>query len=235
MDTSQLFLSAGSYLNAQWRESRTPWSSKPTGSFITISREAGSGGSSLARLLARKLNAEAPNDVVWHVFEDNLTPTMLKAHHLPAHLARFLPEDRVSEVQASVGELFGLHPSLWELVQKTTDTMRDLAQRGHVILVGRGANFATAGLSNGVHVRLVATKEHRANYLTQRYGISHAEALGCNARCDLARHRYVKAYFGANDRDLSAYDLVINTARIALPEAARMIAGHTRAHASAGW
>jgi cytidylate kinase len=229
MDTSLLVSSAGSYLNAEWRGFRAPWRHpSKRGAFVTISREAGSGRSSLARLLARKLNAEAPDDVMWHIFEDNLTPTMLKAHHLPTHLARFLPEDRISEVQASIGEFVGLHPSLWDLVQKTNETMRDLAQRGHVILVGRGSNFATAGIAHGVHVRLAATKDHRANYLVQRYGISHEEALACNARCDLARHRYVKSYFDANDRDLAAYDMVLNSARVSLPDAAKIIA--TRVH-----
>jgi cytidylate kinase len=226
MDTSLTFLTAGSYLNAEWRGSRTPWNSKPAGSFVTISREAGSGGSSLARLLARKLNAEAPDDLSWLVFEDNLTPAMLKSNHLPTGYARFLPEGRVSEIQASIGEMIGLHPSLWELVQKTNATMRDLARRGHVILVGRGANFATAAIAHGVHVRLIAPKDHRARYLAQRCGVSESEARVHNAKCDNARHGYVKAYFAADDRDHAAYDLVINTARVPLVDAAKMIAAH---------
>lgn len=233
MDNAPIFLNACSYLNAEWRGSRAPWATAPTGPFVTISREAGSGGSSLARFLARKFNAEAPDGVAWQVFEDNLTPRMLKTNHLPTSIARFLPEGRVSEVQASIGEFVGLHPNLWELVQKTNETMRELARRGNVILVGRGANFATEGIPFGVHVRLIAPKKARAAYLTQRYGITESEALVYNGRCDSARHGYVKAYFNADDRDPSAYTLVINTSRVTLPEAARMICSHTRAGVSA--
>lgn len=226
MNPSPSFFSTGSYLNAEWRDSRSPWPGRlaTTDPFITISREAGSGGASLARLLARKLNAESSHDVTWRVFEDNLTPTMLKTHRLPRELARFLPEARVPEIQTIFGEMLGLHPSLWELVQKTNETMRELARRGNVILVGRGACFATAGMARGLHLRLVAPARHRAHYLTQRYGISEAEAMACNARCDRARRGYAKAYFNADDRKPSAYDLLINTARIPLPDAAQLVA-----------
>lgn len=218
--------STSAYLTAGWRETRTPWASKPTGPFITLSREAGSGGSSLARLLARTLHHP---DVSWRVMEGNLTAHMLKQNQLPTHLARFLPEDKVPEINASLGEFVGLHPSLWKLVQKTSETTRQLAQRGHVILVGRGANFATAGLPGGLHVRLVAPAAHRAKYLAQLYNITEAEALAHNAKCDAARRRYVKTHFNADVANPTAYDLVINTAQVSLPDAARLIAAHVTA------
>ena len=120
-------------------------------------------------------------------------------------------------------------------MQKTNETMRDLARRGHVILVGRGANFATAGIPHGVHVRLVAPKQHRAKYLTRRYGISEQEAFVSNAKCDIARHGYVKAYFNADDRDPLAYDLMINTARTSLVEAAKLVATQARTQTPAAW
>jgi cytidylate kinase len=232
MNTSFPFLRTDTYLSTQWHGSQIPWGSKPAATFVTISREAGSGGASLARLLARKLNAEAPGGVIWKVFDDNLTPKMLKEHDLPIQLARFLPEGRVSEIQSSLGEMIGLHPNLWELVQKTNKTIRDLAAQGNVILVGRGANFATAGMTGGVHVRLIAPKLHRAKYLAQLYNISEQEALSCNVRCDHARRSYVKAYFDADDRDSQAYDLVINTGRVALSNAAKLVGAHVQALAA---
>lgn len=217
------------YLNAEWRGSAAPWKTPKTGgAFVTISRQSGSGGSSLARMIAREMNGEAPEDYSWSIFEGSLPVRMLRDHHLPTRIARFLPEDRISEINASVGELVGLHPSLWDLVQKMNQTMRDLAHGGHVILVGRGANFATAGLPRGVNVRLVAPAEHRANYRSQLYDISTQDALAYNAKCDAARRRYVKSTFNADPDDPSAYDLVINTAVIPLARAARMVCALVR-------
>jgi len=215
-----------------WRDSRAPWV-KPAAPFITISRECCSGGSALAQLLARQLTASGPIGTNWSTFGGNVVNEMLHAHHLPDDFARFLPEDRVPEVRATIGEIVGRHPSLWDLVQKTNQTMRQLARDGYVIFVGRGANFATAGLPGGVHVRLVAPSDHRARFYAQRFNVTSDAALVHNARCDAARRRYVTTYFSANVSDPAAYDLVINTAHVPLAEAADMITAHLRAQAPA--
>ncbi len=231
MNTPLFLEKTDGYISAEGRESRSPWINRIPHPFVTISRECCSGGSNLAQLLANKLSAQDS----WSIFGGNIINRMLQTNHLPEELARYLPEDTVAEVNATIGEIMGLHPSLWELTQKAKTTMQQLAARGNVILVGRGANFATAGIGDGIHVRLVAPADYRARYYAQRFGISEAEAMLHNARCDAARRRYVRAHFNADIADPSAYDLVINTAHVPLAEAAEMIAAHvrTRIHATA--
>ena len=220
---------AEGYFTAEWHESRSPWF-KPPAPFITISRECYSGGSRLAQMIAEKFNAETAWPTGWSIFGGNLINQMLRTNHLPGELARFLPEDKVPEVNATIGEIVGLHPSLWGLVQKTNETMRRLASDGHVILVGRGANFATAGIPGGIHVRLVAPPAYRARRYAQRFGVSEEAALLHNAKRDAARRRYVSAHFSAAVENPAAYDLVINTAQIPLAEAVELVAAHVHAH-----
>jgi len=222
---------AETYLNTQWRSSSPPWSAKARNShaFVTVSRQSGSGGTSFARALARLLNGEAPDGVMWTVFDGNLTNHMLEANHLSPRLARFLPEDKVSEVNASIGELVGLHPSLWDLVQKMNSTMRDLAEHNHAILVGRGSNFATRLMEGGVHVRLIAPAENRARYLALLYDMSEQEALIFNAKRDAASRRYVRANFNADIDDPRSYDLVFNTGEIPIADAAAITASLLKA------
>lgn len=224
-------LKTDTYLAAEWTGSRSPWS-RPGGPFVTISREAGSGGSSLARILARMLNGRSPAGGNWKVFDTNLTPSMLRSQHLPVRIARFLPEDRLPGVQAYIGELVGLHPSLPNLVQKTNETIRQLAGEGQAIFVGRGANFAAKGVTHGCNVRLVASAAHRSKYLSQLHGISEAEARECNARCDAARRRYVRIHFDKEIEDPTAYDLVINTEQVPLIEAARLVSAYLQTRIS---
>lgn len=219
------------YFASELRDPQAPWI-KPPEPFITISRESCAGGSGLAQVLAQKLNAEAPPDGRWGIFGGNVVHQMLVANHLPDELARFLPEDRVPEVRATIGEIVGRHPSLWELVQKTKQTMRQLAKAGRVILIGRGANFATADLGGGVHVRLVAPAGQRARYYAERFKVTEEEAYRENARCDAARRRYVQAHFNAEVANSAAYDLVINTTHVPIAEAADMVIAHLRAHAA---
>lgn len=231
MNTHLSLERAEGFFNAEWHESRSPWV-KPPAPFITISRECCSGGSRLAQMLAEKFNTDSGGPNGWSIFGGNIINQMLLANHLPKELARFLPEDKVPEVNATIGEIVGLHPSLWELVKKANETMRQLALGGQVILVGRGANFATAGIAGGVHVRLVAPPAYRARYYAQRFGVSESAALIHNTKCDAARRRYVAAHFSAAVENPAAYDLVINTAQVPLTEAVQLVAAHVHAHAS---
>lgn len=224
MNTHPGLETAGAFVHAHAGSTSTPWVAKTEGPFITLSRESGAGGSSLARAVALRLNQTAPESQQWTVYTGNLIEEMLQSNRLSPHLARFLPEDKVSEIAASVGELVGLHPNLWELVQKTNDLIRHLARGGHAIVVGRGANFATAGIANGVHVRLVASPDVRARHMAQLKQMDEADACAFNAKRDQARERYVRTHFNANIHDPTAYDLVIDSGRVRLEEASELLA-----------
>lgn len=215
------FQHAAAYLNIHLTHSGPGVHPHPLGPFVTISRESGLGGNAFAEVLAPRL--PPGNDHPWSVYSANLIDEMLRTNRLPAHLARFLPEDRVSEFNATIGEVVGLHPSLWMLVSKTNEMIRGIARGGHAILLGRGANFATADLPGGVHVRLVAREAYRDACAARRQGIGLNEASAWNARRDAARRRYVKANFSANIADPAAYDYVINLERVPLEAAVEIV------------
>src|SRR5579859_4513105 len=123
---------------------------------ITISRQSGSGGHSVAeRLLEYKQARTPPEAVPWTVFDRNLVEKVLQDHNLPKRLARFMQEDRISEISDTMDELFGLHPPSSTLVRQISDTVLRLAELGHVIIIGRGANVITTKLDCAFHVRLV--------------------------------------------------------------------------------
>jgi cytidylate kinase len=54
--------------------------------------------------------------------------------------------------------------------------------------------------------------------------IDEVEAMTYNAKRDLARERYVRTHFSAAIKDPTAYDLVIDTGRVHLTEAAELVA-----------
>ena len=99
---------------------------------VTISRETGSGGISIAEKLAEYLQAhDRDTTCPWTVFHKNLVEKVLADHSLPQRLAQFMPEDQVSAIQDNVEEVLGLHPSSWTLVRQTTETILHLAELGH--------------------------------------------------------------------------------------------------------
>jgi cytidylate kinase len=224
MNESELFERAGGYLNVQFRDPVAhPVAPRQPTPFVTISREAGSGGSALATVLTQKLNAAGINGRIWRVYEGDVTSRMLAANAMSRTVAQFLPEDSVPELSATIGELIGLHPNLWTLVQKTNEEIRDLAIHGYAILVGRGANFVTRDLPDGVHVRLVASEAFRARHFADKCGVPESHAFALNAKCDAARRRYVRAYFDADVTDPKHYDIVLNTEALSVEGAADLV------------
>lgn len=193
--------------------------------FLTISRQAGAGGASVAQAVAALLNEHLPKKAVpWTVFDKNLIDVVLEDHELPKQLAEWMPEDRFSGIDDAVEELLGLHPSRWLVIRQTTETILRLAEMGNCILVGRGAHVIASHLPNAFHVRLVGSPEARASRVMESRGISRKAAAAFVAREDKARRQFVKKFFKVEVDDPLTYHLVLNTDRVPLEEAARLIA-----------
>jgi cytidylate kinase len=192
--------------------------------FITISREACAGATTLGRHLLPLLEAEMAHEGrSWMFLDKNLLTQVLTTDNLPEHLAKFLPEERVSEIKAIIGEVVGLHPPLWELEQRVTKGIYQLARRGCVILVGRAAHLVTRSLREGFHLRLVAPLETRISRLEEMQHRGRAAAKKALEDTDHARERYVLSNFGCGINDPCTYDLVINTEHILPATAARLV------------
>ena len=192
---------------------------------VTISRQAGCGALVVAEKLAARLQARSPKGAPpWTVFDRNLMEKVLQDHNLPGRLAKFLPEDRITELQDIMDEVFGLRPASWTIVHQVTETMLHLAELGGVILIGRGGNVITAKLPNVFHVRLVAPLEKRVEHAHEFYQMSRKAARAFCLREDRGRKRYLKKYFDADTDDPLLQHLTINTGLVSYDEAARMIA-----------
>lgn len=195
-----------------------------TSPFVTVSRESGAGGSTLGRLLLPLLDEKLGGDgQPWMLLDRNLLSHALTQHRLPEHLARYLPEDRTSEIKATIGELLGLHPSLWQLEHQVAESILQLAHVGRVVFAGRAAHLITRSLAGGFHVRLVASAESRTRRLMQHRQWARDEAAAAIMQTDAARRRFVKTNFAADIDDPHTYDLVINTDRLSLATAAHLV------------
>src|SRR3984893_903428 len=194
---------------------------------ITISREVGAGGKTIADLLGQRLTAveKTPAASPWIVFDSSLAKQVLEDHNLPPDLERFMTEDaRLLPVEAIVEEVLGLHPSAWTLVQHTTQTILRLAGLGRSIVVGRGGNIITARLPNVFHVRLVAPLVTRIRHSAEYYHLSEAEAAKLVREQDQARRRYLRRYFNVEIDESTLYDVTLNTGRMGFVRAAEVIA-----------
>lgn len=196
----------------------TPWRA------ITISRQTGSGAHDVGEELAKFLQAHSPRDTApWTVFDRNLVEKVLADHNLPERMAKFLREDRISEIEDTLDEFFGLHPQSWILVRQTADTILHLVELGRVIIIGRGAGIITRNLDYVLHVRLVGSVEKRLEHVREFYKMGEKEAREFMDREDRGRRRYLKKYFNEDIDDPLLYHMVINTDRVPHAKAAKAI------------
>jgi hypothetical protein len=193
--------------------------------FVTLSRQAGAGAETVAHLLAEKLNAGLPQDAQpWTVFDKNLITKVLEDADLPQEIAKHIREDKDTTVQALVGELLGLHPSMWTLFHHTSDTILKLARLGRCIIVGRGAEIITAKLKSGVHARLVAPENVRLAHLKKHFGLDDKAAAKYLHEHDEGRRRYVKTNFEQNIEDPLLYHATLNTGLLTYEQTANLLA-----------
>jgi cytidylate kinase len=191
---------------------------------ITISRQSGCGAHEIAKLLANYLDSHGPDKSrSWQVLDRNLAEKVLEDHKLPIRFARFMPEDRPSELGDVMEELLGAHPPSSTFVQQTSETIFDLAEQGNVILIGRGANLVTRNLPHVFHVRLVASLESRMKHFQKSHGLTPEMALRQIQTEDRGRKRYLKKYFDENLENPLLYHLVLNTDLMSFEKAARVI------------
>jgi len=192
--------------------------------FLTLSREVCAGATTLSHTLLPRLNAEfGEQGEEWVLLDKDLLSYALARHELPEQLARYLPEDKISEIDALIGEMLGLHPSLWELERQVAETIVQLAHVGRIVFVGRAAHLLTQSVPGGLHVRLVAGKETRIRRLMELRHVGEGEARSEIEHTDLGRRRFVKSHFGRDIDDPHTYDLVINTDQIGPQTAAALV------------
>ncbi len=190
---------------------------------VTISRQAGCGAAVVAGKLAEYLQHASGDDRPWMVFDRNLMDKVLEDHNLPTRLAKCLHEDRVSQLEEILADVFDVRPSLQTLIQQATETMHRLAGQGNVIIIGWGSNVIMAKLPQVLHVRLVAPLETRVEHAHQFYNLTENEAHKFCMSEDRARERYFKKYLNADINDPLLYHLIVNTGRLGYDGSAKLI------------
>jgi len=170
--------------------------------FVTISRETGAGGSEIAEALARRLG--------WDVLDQNLLDRVDDRFHVPRHMLELVDETESTWVYDVLGTWMDEKVVTHEkYVAHLEQVVIEVARRGNVVLVGRGAQFILPR-QQGLAVRIVAPMKHRVARVMQREGLDEPAARQLIRRKDAGRREFVERYFHRDIEDPHLYDLVIN-------------------------
>jgi cytidylate kinase len=182
---------------------------------ITVSRETGSGGRTLARNLATRLQYE----FIDHQIVDKLVEDSGARQRLIDSLDERTRSGVILWVE---GILTGRYIDRTEYAQLLIKSVTALAEHGHSVMLGRGANVIL-GPRGGFHVRITAPPEVRVQSLMREMGLSPREARQMVESSDEERLRFYADVLKADVDNPNDYHLLINTGRVDLETAESLI------------
>ena len=177
-------------------------------STITISEQLGSLGTRIARAVAEKI------------------------HY------KYLDKDKLGEILTDYG--FGTHtlekfdekkPPFWDslAIQRTNflhsiqAAIYDFAQKGKVVIVGRGGQVLLKNIPGILHVRIFAPFDLRVKRLVEDGKLDNKHAVQMLQQSDHDSAGYIHSFFHADWDDADLYDLLINTEKLSAATAEQMI------------
>jgi len=188
---------------------------------ITISRELGSGGRTVGRLLAERLGVRySDKELIQALREEfHLTTDAIerlkgeKKNWLASFLQKVAPKPKAENV-VEWDEKFvqEYQPNLGsdDIFEAEKQILRGIAQEGSCVIAGRSGFFVLKDFPNKVNIFITAPREKRIQRVMAKQHLSEKEAEAAIDRVDQGRENYIKRYTGVSRYDARNYDLVIN-------------------------
>lgn len=177
---------------------------------VTIGRENGSGGREVGRIVADLLGVRCYGR---EIIEVTAKQTGISIEEI----------ERSEEGRRRSPLYFGGIPSSNPIFEEQSEAIRSLASRGPCVFVGRCADYVLKDRPDVVNVFVTAPLQDRVARSSSRNGITESEARERVMRKDSERAEYYRRYTGRIWGSVSNYDLSVNTGRIGVDDAARLI------------
>ncbi len=191
---------------------------------ITIARGFGSGGRTIGKLLAQRLNCDYyDNDLIKLASEESginielfgradekVKVNLFKRYNrsygeyvLSPDSAEFVSDDNLFNYQAKI--------------------IKELAEKQDCIIIGRCADYILKDNPDVLRLFVYADEKTCIKNVTELYGMTPADAKKTIDKIDKSRAAYCKYYTNKSWYDVSNYDLCINTSDISFDKAVDII------------
>jgi cytidylate kinase/peroxiredoxin len=204
-----------------------------TYSVITISRQLGSGGDEIAIKVSETLG--------YAYFDKNLMVDIAKSIGVSEEEILDFSEDTY-KTRSFVDKVFlrkkplnmprsldgttaiGKSLDEEECLSVIQTVVNGLASRGKTVIVGRGGQAILKNKAGVLHVRVVAPIAVRVERVMESSGLSREDAQRAIEDHDKASAEYLHRFYSVDWDDPLNYDVVVNTGRMSLEAAERLIA-----------
>jgi cytidylate kinase len=182
---------------------------------VCVSREAGAGAGSIARLVGTRLD--------WKVYDHEILEAIAQRMERPTDEVRAFDELAPSVVQDWILPLREEHYAPQEAyLDHLAKLVEAIGRAGDSVIVGRGAGFLLPREST-LLVRVVAPLKVRAERLAERMGVSVRTARRAARDLDRRRNQFERTMYRVDPSDPHHYDLVLDSQSLGLSIAAEVI------------
>jgi len=182
---------------------------------ITVSRQMGSLGTEISRILAERLQYE-------YVDKEKIGKA----------LATYgLPEPELEKFDEKKPPFW----DSWQVQRKKflhllEAVIYDFARKGKVVIVGRGGQVLLKDLPGVFHLRVIAPFEVRVKRILSEKGGDEKQIARLVRRNDRDSEGFIRTFFDMNWNDPDLYDLVLNTQKISVDTAVSTVLQNMESH-----
>ena len=190
---------------------------------ITIGRQHGSSGREIARLLAEKLDIKC--------YDKEIVDEAANHSDFSRDLIEAFDEKRMSAFILHAGG-YGLNENFrlnMQVVSAQFETMRNIAEKGDCIFVGRCADYILREFKDLVSVFILGDMDERLKCLERRQGLDMVEARKKIKEVDKDRSSFYRYYSDQTWGDAQNYDLCINSSKLGVEGTVQVILDYIKA------
>ena len=183
---------------------------------ITISRQFGSMGRSIAKDLSENLGIE--------FLDRDIVEATAKRMGLPVSV--------ISDEEESMKSTFfrrqyplgmGMSSLKDEIFYTQKNIIRDFAAKGSCIIVGRCADYALADEPHCLNIFIRSNMDDRIKRISERLNVPENKAKDIIKKKDKERSSYYNYYTSKKWGDARSYDLCLNTSQISVEDSIELI------------
>lgn len=181
---------------------------------ITISREYGSGGRYIGKLVAEQLGIK--------LYDKEVIAEIAKETGFSKEYIENIEQKKSIADYVNDGYYYELNNSD-ELFIKESELIKEKANEGSSVIVGRCANFILKDYANTLNIFIYSDMENKVKRATTYYGLDKENAEQEINRINKLRSNHYKYYTETDWKSPLNYDICINSDVLGVEESAKLI------------
>ena len=201
---------------------------------VTISREIGSGGHSVGKLLAKKLGVRFCDKELVKALRERFNLSTYEIEKLKGEKKSWLsdilqiisPSPQIALLNDPGSSYLGeFRPDVTtdDIVKAESEIMRGIAEDGSCVIMGRSGFFILKDCPNKVDVFITAPREKRIERVMMKQEMNRETAEIIVDEVDRMRENYIKRYTKTSRYDARNYSITINMDGITEDQAVNII------------